>query len=72
MNNLIKMFPDATKKDRVIPVKYYGPNDPEFHKSFWKEVWSIFWIVGVFTIAGITLLFLLGALKALGVKSLEP
>jgi hypothetical protein len=65
MNNLTKIFPDATKKDRVIPVKYYGPNDPESTKEHRVYILSAILVAFGHAISIIVLLFVLGIVDAL-------
>jgi hypothetical protein len=50
---LIEMFPDVTRKvrTRFIPMRYHGPDNPEFTKSFWLR----YAIMTALTIGGIVL-----------------
>jgi hypothetical protein len=71
MNNMIQMFPDATKENRKKAPVYYGADNKEFGKRFWRNIWGIFLGCLWFVVAAVVILILMGALKLLGVKSLE-
>lgn len=69
MKSLKDQFPLATKRVKNTPVDH-GKDNPGFTKRFFREVGSIILVVGGFTMGVIVLLFLIGALKLLGVKEL--
>jgi len=61
----------ARRKPRNGKPVEYGPDNKAFGKRFWADVATILIVVFAFVVAGIIILILMGALKFLGVKSLE-
>jgi hypothetical protein len=71
MNDLIRQFPDATKKDRrAVMYVPEPPVDPSLARRLLRKLFLTLFIVGAATIGGIVILILMGALKLLGVKEL--
>lgn len=71
MKDLIKQFPnESRKRQKPIALIDNTPDNPEFKKRFFRELFSTLMIVAGFVIAGIVILILMGLLKLVGVKEL--
>jgi hypothetical protein len=63
-------FPYFARKERPV-TRYYGPDNKEFGKKFRWTIWGILLGCLGFAVAAVVILVLMGALKLLGVKTLE-
>jgi hypothetical protein len=67
--NLHQQFPYMARRERRKPVDH-GPDEPGLLRKLITGIVVGFFVVGAFIGACIAILFLMGALKACGVKEL--